>query len=77
MIYTQYKAEEELRELIEDTFDLCSTNKEEIYWLITVLRGIMRIPNKRTDNHVENYKLNYWQYQLNPIIQKYIKRWKF
>lgn len=75
MIYTEQKEIEDLKNLIEDTFDLCTTNKEEIYWLICLLRGLLNIPNKRLETINENYKINLWQYQLHPIIEKYKKRW--
>jgi hypothetical protein len=60
MIYTEFQAEEDLRDIIEDTFDTCSSNKDEIRWLITLLRGFMQIPNKRHEISAENYKLNLW-----------------
>lgn len=76
MIYTKEQEYRELSELIEETFDFCASNKEEIYWLICLLRGFMNIPNKRTDYNSENFKINFWQYQLHPIIEKFKKRWK-
>lgn len=76
MIYTEFQEEQDLKDIIEETFDLCTTNKEEIYWLITLLRNFMQIPNKRTEFNKENYKLNLWQYNLYPIIEKYRKKWK-
>lgn len=73
--YSAYREEQALLDLIEDTFDLCTTNKEEIYWLISLLRGLMNIPNKRKEYCAENYKLNMWQYNLEPIIEKYKKQY--
>lgn len=29
MIYTEFQAEEDLRDIIEDTFDTCSSNREK------------------------------------------------
>lgn len=73
MIKTKFKEEQDLTDLIEDSFDLCTTNKEEIYWLICLLRGFMNIPNKRIEFCLENFEINRWQYQLHPIIEKYKK----
>lgn len=75
MIKTTFKEERDLEELIEDTFDLCVSNKDEIYWLICLLRGFMNIPNKRTEYCQENFEINRWQYQLHPIIEKHKKRY--
>lgn len=33
MIYTEFQAEEDLRDIIEDTFDTCSSNRDEIRWI--------------------------------------------
>lgn len=76
MIYTEFQAEEDLKDIIEDTFDTCTSNRDEIRWLITLLRGFMQIPNKRHEISSENYKLNLWQYQLYPILEKYRRKWK-
>lgn len=76
MIPSKNKELEDLENLIEDTFDLCTTNKEEIYWIICLLRGLLNIPNKCIETTNENYKINLWQYQLHPIIEKYKKRYK-
>lgn len=76
MIYTEFQEEQDLQDLIEDTFDLCVSNKDEIYWLICLLRGFMNIPHKRTEYCPENFEINKWQYQLHPIIEKYKRKWK-
>lgn len=75
MIKTEFAEEQDLTDLIEDSFDLCMSNKEEIYWLICLLRGFMNIPNKRTEYNIDNFKINAWQYKLYPIIEKYKKKW--
>ena len=67
---TNQAFEEDISNFLEDSFDLCKTNREEIYWLITVLRGFMNIGNRRTDPKIDNYRLNYWQYILNPAIER-------
>lgn len=76
MIYTEFQKLEDLTDIVEETFNSCETNKDEIRWLITILRGFMDIPHKRTEYCTENYKLNLWQYQMYPIIKKYRKKWK-
>lgn len=76
MIYSQVLAEDELKSLIEETFDLCTSNKDEIRWIICLLRGFMNIPNKNTKYCAENFKINKWQYDLHPILEKYKQRWK-
>lgn len=72
---TEHMFEEDINDFLEESFDLCQTNREEIYWLITVLRGFMNIGNKRTEPEVDTYKLNYWQYILNPAIQRLKKKY--
>ena len=76
MIYSEYAMEQELKTIIEDTFNTCESNRDEIRWLISILRAICHIPHKRTEYKAENYKLNLWQYQLDPIIKHYYKKWK-
>ena len=76
MIYTDFEAEEDIKEIIENTFDTCENNRDEIRWLISILRGFMRIKHKRLEQNPETYKLNLWQYQLDPILKKYYKKWK-
>ena len=66
---------DDLKTLIEETFDTCNDRKDEIRWIICLLRGLMNIPTKRIEYHIENYKLRAWQYQLNPIIEKYKRKW--
>jgi hypothetical protein len=66
---------DELKNLLEYTFDMCNSNREELYWLICILRGLMNIPNKCTEPVYDNYKINAWQYKLDPYIEKYKKRW--
>ena len=66
---TEHMFEEDINDFLEESFDLCRTNREEIYWLITVLRGFMNVGNKRVEPKTDVYKLNYWQCWLNPTIQ--------
>lgn len=66
---------EELYSLVEDTFDTCSSNREEIYWLICLIRGLLNVPNERVDYGVDNISINMWQYQLHPIIERYKRHW--
>lgn len=66
---------DDLKDLLEYTFNLCKSNKQELYWLICVLRGLMNIPNKRKEDVLENIKINAWQYILHGYIEKYKKRW--
>lgn len=72
---SSFLEDEELYDVIESTFDTCSSNREEIYWIITLLRGLMNIPNERQDYSVDNANLNLWQYQLHPILERYKKHW--
>lgn len=76
MIYTEFQKLEDLTDIIEETFNTCDSNKDEIRWLISLLRGFMDIPHKRKECCAENYKLNLWQYQMYPIIKKFRKKWK-
>lgn len=66
---------DDLKDLLEYTFNQCKTNREELYWLVCILRGLMNIPNKCTSPVYDNYKINYWQYKLHPYIEKYKNRW--
>lgn len=76
MIYSEYRVEQEINDILEESFDTCSSNKEEIVWLITLLRAFMKIPNKRLENVAENYQLNAWQMQINPRIKEFLKKWR-
>lgn len=75
-IYSDKHIEEDIKNLIEETFDMCLSNREEIYWLITLLRGFMKIPNKNINLTPDNMQLNKWQYEITPIIENFIKKWK-
>jgi hypothetical protein len=75
MEYNKYQVEEDIKTIINDTFDTCENNRDEIRWLICILRGFMEIPHKRNEYCAENYKINLWQYQLNPIIQNFKEKW--
>lgn len=75
-IYSDQHIEEDIKDIIEDTFDTCLSNREEIYWLITLLRGFMKIPNKSTILCPDNMQLNKWQYEMTPIIEKFMTKWK-
>lgn len=72
---TEHMFEEDIQNFLEESFDICRTNREELYWLISVLRGFMNIGNKRTEAKTDVYKLNYWQYILNPAIQRLKKKY--
>lgn len=72
---SDFQAEQDLTDIIEETFDLCISNRDEICWLITILRGFIGIPNKRTDYNQDNFKLNEWQLELYPIFQRYRKKY--
>lgn len=74
--YSDQHIEEDIKVLIEETFDTCSTNREELYWIITLLRAFMRIGNKRTENKADIMQLNMWQYQMVPIVEQFMKKWK-
>lgn len=75
-LYTDQRIEEDLKDLIETTFDTCSTNREEIYWLITLLRGLMHQESKEISNSAENVHLRAWQYQMAPITEQFLKKWR-
>ena len=75
-IYTDQHIEEDIKAVLEETFDTCSSNREEIYWLITILRAFMKIPNHNTSTNSDNLQLNMWQYQIVPIVEQLIKKWK-
>ena len=66
---------DELLSLLEETFDTCSCNRDELYWLFAVLRCLMNCPNNRLDCVPDNYRLNLWQYYMKLIIDRYKKRW--
>lgn len=67
---TEQQFEQEIQDFLEESFDLCRTNREELYWLITVIRGFMNVGNKRIESHADVYRLNHWQYNLNPAITR-------
>lgn len=75
-VYSDKHIEEDIKCIIEETFDTCLSNREEIYWLIILLRAFMRLPNKNTVLSADNMQLNKWQYEMVPIIEKFMKKWK-
>ena len=75
-IYSEHHIEEDIKCIIEETFDTCLSNREEIYWLITLLRAFMRLPTKNTVLSADSMQLNKWQYEMVPIIEKFMKKWK-
>jgi len=75
-VYSNKHIEEDIKNLIEETFNTCLSNREEIYWLITLLRGFMKVPNKNTKLTPDNMQLNKWQYEMTPIIESFMKKWK-
>ena len=75
-VFTNQHIEEDIKSILEDTFDLCKSNREEIYWLITILRAFMKIPNKEKKMSIDNMHLNEWQYNIIPIVEQLMKKWK-
>lgn len=75
-VYSDKHIEEDIKCIIEETFDTCLSNREEIYWLITLLRAFMRLSNKNIVLSADNMQLNKWQYEMVPIIEKFMKKWK-
>ena len=75
-VYSDKHIEEDIKCIIEETFDTCLSNREEIYWLIILLRAFMRLPNKNTVLSADNMQLNKWQYEMVPIVEKFMKKWK-
>ena len=64
-----FKELDELYEVIEETFDTCSSSREEVYWLVAILKLFLNSPNKYTQLTVDNTQSNYWMYTLYPIIE--------
>lgn len=64
-----FKELDELYEVIEDTFDTCSSSREEVYWLIAILKLFLNSPNKYTQLTPDNAQINYWMYSLYPIVE--------
>ena len=75
-VYSDKHIEEDIKCIIEETFDTCLSNREEIYWLITLLRAFMSLANKNTVLSADNMQLNKWQYEMVPIVEKFMKKWK-
>ena len=64
-----FKELDELYTVIEDTFNTCSSSKEELYWLIAILKLFLNSPNKYTQLTADNAQINYWIYSLYPIVE--------
>ena len=64
-----FKELDELYEVIEDTFDTCSSSREEVYWLIAILKLFLNSPNRYTQFTADNMQINYWIYSLYPIVE--------
>lgn len=74
-IATDFKIEEDMMNIIEESFDKCISNREEIYWLISLLRCFMNIKNKRTESNKDNFQLNLWQYEMFPKIERFKRKY--
>lgn len=66
---------DELYEVIEDTFDTCSSSREELYWLIAILKLFLNSPNKYTQLTADNAQINYWIYSLYPIVENWKRKY--
>lgn len=75
-IYSDQHMEEDIKSIFEDTFDTCVTNRDEIYWLISILRAFLKIGNKNTSFNTDNMQINKWQYEIVPIIENFMRKWK-
>ena len=64
-----FKELDDLYTIIEDTFDTCSSSREEVYWLIAILKLFLNSPNKYTQYTADNAQINYWMYSLYPIVE--------
>ena len=64
-----FKELDELYTVIEDTFNTCSSSKEELYWLIAILKLFLNSPNRYTQLTADNAQINYWIYSLYPIVE--------
>lgn len=64
-----FKELDDLCTIIEDTFDTCSSSREEVYWLIAILKLFLNSPNKYTQLTADNAQINYWIYSLYPIVE--------
>lgn len=64
-----FKELDDLYTIIEDTFDTCSSSREEVYWLIAILKLFLNSPNKYTQFTTDNVQINYWMYSLYPIVE--------
>lgn len=75
-VFTNQYIEEDIKNILEDTFNLCRSNREEIYWLITIFRAFMKVPNKEKKMSIDNMHLNEWQYNIVPIVEQLMRKWK-
>lgn len=74
-ISPSFKELDELYTIIEDTFDTCSSSRDEVYWLVSILKLMLNSPNKYTKYSVDNMHINYWMYSLYPIVEKWKKKY--
>lgn len=74
-ITPSFKELDELYTLIEDSFNACDSNKEELYWLVSILKLLMNSANQRKETCIENMQINYWMYCLYPHIEEYKKKY--
>lgn len=66
-----FKELDDLYTIIEDTFDTCSSSREEVYWLVAILKLFLNSPNKYTQFTADNTQINYWMYSLYPIVESW------
>lgn len=66
---------DELYTIIEETFDTCSSSREELYWLIAIIKILTNNSNKYTECTSDNAQINYWIYSLYPIIENWKRKY--
>ena len=76
-IFYMFNPEEldELYEVIEETFNTCSSSREELYWLIAIIKILANNSNRYTDCTPDNAQINYWIYSLYPIVENWKQKY--
>lgn len=70
-IKTEFQCFDDLNDIIEESFNDCISNREEIAWLISLVRNLLNLRNRRYDFNKDNIRINWWQDNLYEPLENW------